>query len=356
MGLGVIMAPQNGTTEDAAPLLRHESGERKVAVSAPAGMRLFCFQLSTRQAIIAGTLFIIGCSFAFGFGIKPHSDDPQPWRRISAVIGWLYFFAWSVSFYPQTYLNHVRRSVVGMSFDYQLMNLVGFTAYSVYNVAFYYDDSVRHAYFDRHGEYPVVRLNDVVFALHALVLTIYTFGQIFSFHRGDQKLARYAVVLSIVSTAVFILYAILVGSGVHGDIFDWLDYLIGLSFLKLGVTLIKYYPQALLNFRRKTTIGFNIYNVALDFSGGFLSVLQLLIDCGTTGNWQGIAGDPVKFALGFTSMVFDVIFMTQHFYLYADNNRRIQEKEDAARVAKVTDEESPASLVVGVGDAVVNGS
>jgi hypothetical protein len=29
------------------------------------------------------------------------TDDPEPYARISAVVGWIYFAAWSVSFYPQ---------------------------------------------------------------------------------------------------------------------------------------------------------------------------------------------------------------------------------------------------------------
>jgi cystinosin len=33
-------------------------------------------------------------------------------------------------------------------------------------------------------------------------------------------------------------------------------------------------------------------------------------------NFEGITGDPVKFGLGFLSMVFDVIFMVQHYILY----------------------------------------
>ena len=36
---------------------------------------------------------------------------PLPWQRISSVIGWTYFSAWSISFYPQAWLNHQRKSV-----------------------------------------------------------------------------------------------------------------------------------------------------------------------------------------------------------------------------------------------------
>lgn len=55
----------------------------------------------------------------------------------------------------------------------------------------------------------------------------------------------------------------------------------------------------------------------LDFTGGSLSVIQLVMDCGINNDWSGAVGDPVKFGLGFTSMVFDVVFMVQHYCLYA---------------------------------------
>jgi cystinosin len=60
---------------------------------------------------------------------------------------------------------------------------------------------------------------------------------------------------------------------------------------------------------------------SLDFSGGVLSIAQLLLDGATLG-WGGVVGDPIKFALGFVSMVFDVIFMIQHYCLFTDRNER----------------------------------
>src|SRR5690606_8007793 len=98
--------------------------------------------------------------------------------------------------------------------------------------------------------------------------------------------------------------------------FKWLDWLYFLSYVKMAITLIKYVPQAVLNYTRKSTVGWNIWNVLLDFTGGFLSLLQLLLDCNDTNDWQGIAGDPVKFGLGFVSIAFDITFIIQHYVLY----------------------------------------
>ena len=41
----------------------------------------------------------------------------------SSALGWLYFVSWSVSFYPQAVLNYRRKSVVGMSFDFQTLTV-----------------------------------------------------------------------------------------------------------------------------------------------------------------------------------------------------------------------------------------
>ena len=44
-----------------------------------------------------------------------------------------------------------------------------------------------------------------------------------------------------------------------------------LGFIKLGISLIKYGPQVILNYIRKETSGFNIYGVILDLTGALLS-------------------------------------------------------------------------------------
>jgi cystinosin len=74
--------------------------------------------------------------------------------------------------------------------------------------------------------------------------------------------------------------------------------------------------QVVLNVQRSSTVGWSIINVLLDFIGGTLSVVQLLLQCSVTGDWSQIAGNPVKFGLGFISLFFDIIFMTQHYIIY----------------------------------------
>ena len=85
-----------------------------------------------------------------------------------------------------------------------------------------------------------------------------------------------------------------------------------------------------LNWSRKSTEGWTIHNVLLDFLGGSLSVGQLLIDSGSTSDWSGVTGDAAKFCLGNLSMFFDVIFIVQHYVLYRGTTRVIPLEQGSA--------------------------
>jgi len=61
----------------------------------------------------------------------------QKQNCLHSLTDWSYFFAWSLSFYPQLYSNWRRRSVVGLSFDFVGYNVVGFFSYAIYACVYY---------------------------------------------------------------------------------------------------------------------------------------------------------------------------------------------------------------------------
>jgi hypothetical protein len=61
-------------------------------------------------------------------------------------------------------------------------------------------------------------------------------------------------------------------------VWHWLDFLNACSYIKLAITLIKYVPQVVMNYRRKSTVGWSIGNILLDFTGGTLSMLQMMLN------------------------------------------------------------------------------
>jgi cystinosin len=137
-----------------------------------------------------------------------------------------------------------------------------------------------------------------------------------------------------------------------------LDYIYLFSYVKLAITIMKYVPQvdpvynlnfliklfinkgflkAYINYKRKSTVGWSILNVLLDFTGGMFSLLQMFFlayNYSTflfkflmrkislkhffilTDDWTSIFGSPTKLGLGLLSILFDVVFMVQHYVLY----------------------------------------
>mmetsp|Transcript_13230 Transcript_13230/g.28086 ORF Transcript_13230/g.28086 Transcript_13230/m.28086 type:complete len:276 (-) Transcript_13230:78-905(-) len=127
--------------------------------------------------------------------------------------------------------------------------------------------------------------------------------------------------------------------GADATTWQWIDYLYFLSFVKVGVSIVKYIPQVALNYQRKSTSGWQIWNILLDFSGGTLSIVQLVGDSmaeanaqGLPHSWTGIVGNPAKLGLGMVSIFFDVIFMFQHYVLYRhspSSRNNLQNERDA---------------------------
>lgn len=234
---------------------------------------------------------------------------------ITSIIGWLYFVAWSVSFYPQVFLNYARKSVIGLNFDYLAYNITGFIAYSVFNVGMYWISSIENEYFKTNprGVNPV-QLNDVIFSLHATIVTVLIIVQTFIYEKGAQRIS---IICKIIFSVMW-LFSFITLIIAFAHVLTWFQFVFYLSYVKLLVTLIKYIPQVHMNRKRKSTVGWSIWNVLLDFLGGALSILQMFLLAYNNDDWDSIFGDPTKFGLGVFSIMFDLIFMLQHYVLYRE--------------------------------------
>ncbi|XP_006761551.2 PREDICTED: cystinosin isoform X1 [Myotis davidii] len=232
---------------------------------------------------------------------------------INQVVGWIYFAAWSISFYPQVIMNWRRKSVVGLSFDFVTLNLTGFVAYSVFNVGLFWIPHIKEQFFLKYpnGVNPVA-INDIFFSLHAVALTLVVLVQCLLYERGDQRVSWPAIGFLVLSWLFALIIMILAAVGV----ITWLRFLFCFSYIKLAVTLVKYFPQAYMNFVYKSTEGWSIGNVLLDFTGGCFSLLQMFLQSYNNDHWTLVFGDPTKFGLGLFSIFFDIVFFIQHFCLY----------------------------------------
>ncbi|KAI3379318.1 hypothetical protein SNEBB_002858 [Seison nebaliae] len=232
---------------------------------------------------------------------------------LSTIVGWIYFAAWSISFYPQTVLNWKTKNVSGLSFTFLSLNMTGFLAYSVFNVGLFWIPLLQEEYMIKNprGDIPV-QANDVFFSLHAVILCTINIIQCFIYERGGQTLSKWGIGLNLIAW-VFIFISIILAVT---EVVTWLTFVYYFSYVKLGITLIKYIPQAYFNYRRKSTVGWSIGNVLLDFTGGSFSILQMVLLSYNFDDWGSIFGDPTKFGLGLFSICFDVLFILQHYVFY----------------------------------------
>lgn len=242
---------------------------------------------------------------------------------ISIILGWMYFCAWSFSFYGQVIENYRRGKVNGLNINFEVYNFVGFAGYTVYTFWGYFDPKLGTGN---------VQIQDLCFAAHALLLTIITIGQVIYYYDKndpDLKVSNFTItLLSVMIWGALVLIfveQVLQYYDPHEStkknyIFNSLIYL---GWCKVAISLVKYIPQVISNYRRKSTIGWNIHNILLDITGGILSFVQNVIDSirGTLDiEGQTPTLNIAKFAISFVAVIFDVIFIVQHYILYKNAN------------------------------------
>ncbi|TIB97050.1 WD40 repeat-like protein [Wallemia mellicola] len=230
---------------------------------------------------------------------------------LSNILGWSYVTSWCLSFYPQLIVNYKRKRVDGVSIDFLYLNVLGFLCLTIYNLAFLYSDTVKEEYKARHnGNDSTVQFNDALFAMHAFTLSVVGVIQSLVYPRSKSQQSvsiTSGTTIWVVVDGFFVL-SLFVYLGWWS--LELIDLLYFLSGVKLYVTVCKYVPQMLHNYRRKSTVGFSIFNILFDFVGGFLSLLQLIVDSVGSGDLTGIIGNPIKLSLSLVTLVFDIIFMT----------------------------------------------
>lgn len=279
---------------------------------------------------------------------------PQPMQILSEVLGWIYFAAWSLSFYGQVIENYRRKKVSGLKFDYELYNLFGFGAYTIYTIIGYNITDIGTG---------IIPIHDIFFAAHGFVLTIVHLLQIcYYYDKNDanQKIDKFTI--AYITTLLWGEGILLITEFVAGNYdprqHNSFNSIVYLGWVKVFISLIKYIPQAYFNYKRKSTIGWNIHNILLDFTGGSFSFAQNIVDSFIKDDGkQSDSGSGVlnlaKFALSFETMFFDIIFILQHYVFYRHANSDLG-KNRVSTIDENKIEESEDPLMIGDGKSKDN--
>mmetsp|Transcript_3464 Transcript_3464/g.4602 ORF Transcript_3464/g.4602 Transcript_3464/m.4602 type:complete len:548 (+) Transcript_3464:515-2158(+) len=324
------------------------------------------------KSVVAGLFKLMVLGAFIGIIMPKNEKLPTPWYRItSSIVGYSYFIFWCASFYPQVVMNFQRKSTEGLSIDYTVINFLGYVCYTSYTSAFYWDKNVQDMYRERHyQEDPTappaeitVESNDVAFAIHALIMSIIWLFQL-EIYGGFKKCRQLGkpivsrpiftvIVLIVISCTLYggliILYTY-IGNNINSSsastsniennyenptyiynlsivkyfssYLNWLDYLYFLSYMKVLITIAKYIPQVIMNMKRKSCVGWNIWNILLDITGGILSLVQLVGDAYDLNDLSSIVGNAAKLGLSGVSIFFDMIFLLQHYVWYPTHDDR----------------------------------
>lgn len=190
-----------------------------------------------------------------------------------------------------------------------MMNPSGFFFYTFYSVGGKVDGFLGTG---------IIHWNDMVFACLAFGMSCIQLVQIFMYDRGQQGNITWWVVIFLIVLYIIVFVAFFIDA-FSGNVINthWDTFLIA-GYAKAAITFVKYVPQVYLNWKRKSTVGWSLANVLLDLTGGSLSMLQIVIDTAVLGKslFSSDAFNVVKFILSLMSIVFDSIFLFQHYCLY----------------------------------------
>ncbi|XP_075642526.1 cystinosin homolog [Castanea sativa] len=232
------------------------------------------------------------------------------------VLGWTAFSSWSIGYYPQIILNFRRKSVVGLSFDFAVLNLIKHSTYLIYNASLYFSSAIQKQYYEKYGYEQMIPVaaNDVAFSTHAVLATSTIVFQILIYDRGSQKVSKIAIAMIF---AVFLSAAVCFFLALPSHSWLWLISIF--NSIQAFMTVIKYIPQAVMNFKRKSTAGFSIGYILLDFTGGTANFLQMTVQSIDQGSLMNFFGNIGKMLVSLVSIFFDLIFMCQRYVLYPPN-------------------------------------
>ena len=126
------------------------------------------------------------------------------------VIIWIleivYTVAWSASFYCQVWTTYKCQRGDGYSLDFQYLNILGFGYYAGYNLYdFFHNDTAAEG------------IMDMVFSIHAFLISIFLLAQTYYYPRKMNK-----ITISAVGTIVVVLLS--------AGFYVLMDHYVGKSF------------------------------------------------------------------------------------------------------------------------------
>lgn len=249
--------------------------------------------------------------------------------ELAYLCGWAYAIFWGISFYPTLYLNYSLRTADSISLDYIVLNILGYFCYSISIYLQLYNPTVREQYqeyFD--GSLPVLSSADMFYSFHGLSLLFILCSQVFlgnqlwGFNNERKSFKLHSLSRMLLSTfAIFALYSWNCGD----PVFSFLNFALNLAYFKIVLSLLKYIPQVIHNYKRKSMFGISRLQILFDITGSLFCFTEFYLK-NDLPILEAINSNRGKVGITCVTFLFATIFLFQ-IYIYGSSKRELKFNE-----------------------------
>lgn len=251
-------------------------------------------------------------------------------NRLADTFGWCYVVCWGVSLYPPIRLNYRTKSVEGISVDFVWLNFCGTFLYLFSVLLLFYSKVVRAEYSKRnpaeHGHspsVPLVHFNDVFYGIHSFVLIVLLMIQVYCLGYKKRRIQRVSKTVKLLFAAgICGIMTVICAPSLSNPKFsiELLDIATVFGSVKVLLSAVKYIPQAVYNYSRRSVKGFAISSCIIDIVGSVCCICQLFLDSYISEDIQSGLKHPTKLLLSLVTVFFNVIFLAQAAVYNRDSN------------------------------------
>ncbi|CAG99009.1 cystinosin-like protein ERS1 [Kluyveromyces lactis] len=239
------------------------------------------------------------------------------------VLGITYVICWSVSVYPVVWANWKNGNANAVSFDYVVLNTVGYScllASMVLQKLFWAEGT------DETLIAPEISGSDLIYCGHGTLLCFVLLSQfllgnrLWNFSHTTRTHPKmhtvykrmFSIIMLVVLVITIIFFTDILTVGLSNA--TLLSYCNNLSLVKITMSLIKHLPQVRHNFQRKSMAGFPIQSTCIDVLGSVCSLSQLALRLASKP--QGLTlmsffTNFGKIGIGLITLLFNIVYVSQ---------------------------------------------
>ena len=227
---------------------------------------------------------------------------------LNSLCGWIYAAAFLGGYFFISFEIYQKKTSAGLSWNYFVLSLLGYLYY-----LFYFFWGMESQSSDIASS---IHFQDFLFIICSVLWHGIVYFQMRMYPGCSENRVSwvYAGLCALSFGSIFIVYAI------TGDAVETMTFM---GTLKTIFSVYMLIPQAILNWKRKSTYGWSVLNCILDVFAGLFSIVQVMIDYWGLDLPVTQRGprdlNIAKLSLGLVCVVFDILFIYQHFYLYRGN-------------------------------------